>query len=152
MQPAGYNESDSTITYHTPSEQKGKSYEYTVDIGNCGSIQAGNKSVFEVYGTLNINGGTIKGNGPSCNGVSGKAYGIINMNGGQIIGFNHGIDSTPEGDSGAVNISGGIITNNRRGVFVNCTRQFTMVGGVITANVIPANVWQPCELAFTPGI
>lgn len=66
------------------------------------------------------------------------------MNGGQIIGFNHGIDSTPEGDSGAVNISGGIITNNRRGVFVNCTRQFTMAGGVITANVIPANVWQPC--------
>lgn len=154
---ASYDSSTRTLVYYVTesrSNQDGTTTEtlvkHTVDLTNVGAVESDTAPYHLIYvandAVLNIQGGRFTNpNGKRA--ITAYDNSTVNISGGYLCGsanYGNGIvgGAVHVNSTGALNISGGVIAANRAdkagGVYKN-GGIFTMTGGVITGNQVPAD-------------
>ena len=154
---ATYDSSTKILVYYvTESRSNGDGtttetlVKHTVDLTNVGAIESDTAPYHLIYvandAVLNIQGGRFTNpNGKRA--ITAYDNSSVNISGGYLCGsanYGYGIvgGAVHVNSTGALNISGGVIAANRAdkagGVYKN-DGTFTMTGGVITGNQVPAD-------------
>lgn len=154
---ASYDSSTRTLVYYvTESSPNGDGtttetlVKHTVDLTNVGAVESDTAPYHLIYvandAVLNIQGGRFTNpNGKRA--ITAYDNSSVNISGGYLCGsanYGNGIvgGAVHVNSTGALNISGGVIAANRAdkagGVYKN-GGIFTMTGGVITGNQVPAD-------------